>query len=142
MIIRITDLKIDAVLGVYPPERHTLRRVFVTAELEYDASAAAASDALDDALNYDDVCARISRLVREAQAGLIERLAALIVDELLKDARIQSVRVIVSKPGAVPNAANVSVEHEGWRGTYAPALAPAAGRAPARPAPRKGGKSA
>ena len=75
----------------------------VDAELAIDLAPAALSDDLAATVDYDRVASRIVEVGTGQRVQLIERLAALIVDALLREFPAQQVRVRVRKlapPGA------------------------------------------
>ncbi len=108
----IEALEIPCVIGVWDWERKITQRVVVDLELHTDVTAAAASDALEDALNYAAVAERVQAFVVDAEAKLIERLAEGIAALILAEFGAARVRVRVAKPGAVPGARTVAVEIE------------------------------
>ncbi len=110
--VLIEALEIPCVIGVWEWERKITQRVVVDLELYTDVTAAAASDALEDALNYAAVAERVTAFVVEAEAQLIERLAEGIAALALDEFGAARVRVRVAKPGAVPGARTVAVEIE------------------------------
>ena len=118
--IRIRKLQLSVYLGVYDKEQLAPRPVVADIELGLDLSRAAASDTLADTVDYDALSQTI-RSVCSADAipigcdpmryALVEHLASDIADICLGfDPRIESVRVTVSKPGAVVGAETVEVE--------------------------------
>jgi dihydroneopterin aldolase len=61
-------------------------------------SAAGASDALDDTVDYGAVCDTLARVADEARPQLLERLAVLLADAVLAlDPRIGEVQLAVRK---------------------------------------------
>lgn len=109
----LKNLEVTGVVGVYPHERERPRSVFFDIEVDYDLAPAAASDALADAVDYDDVAAAVGELVRRRRFALLETMAeetaALLLDRI---DRARRVRVEVRKPGAVPAAACAFVRVE------------------------------
>ncbi len=65
-----------------------------------DFAAAAASDDLDDAIDYDDLAQRIHDLVAAEKHNLIEKVAARVAESVLADSRVSRVIVTVHKPDA------------------------------------------
>jgi D-erythro-7,8-dihydroneopterin triphosphate epimerase len=108
MVIRIKNLRVSTILGVYEKERLAERDVVVNARIEYDAQRAQATDSLDDALDYTQLRDRIVNVVEGTRFRLIETLANSIVQELTEDARILKLRVEVDKPNALRHADSVS----------------------------------
>ena len=107
--ISIEGLEIRCVVGAWDWERRITQRLVVDLELYTDIGAAAASDALDDAVNYAAVAERVTAFVVEAEARLLERLAEGIATLVLDGFDVAGVRVRVAKPGAVPAARTVAV---------------------------------
>jgi dihydroneopterin aldolase len=69
----------------------------VDAELLLDLGAAAASDRLDDTVDYGRVAHRIVEIGMGGRVNLIERLAGLLCDALLREFPVQEVRIRVRK---------------------------------------------
>ena len=118
--IRFRKLQLSVYLGVYAKEQLMPRPVVADIELGLDLSRAAASDALSDTVDYDAL-SRAIRSVCSADAtpigcdpmryALVESLASDIVDICIAfDARIESVRVTVGKPGAIIGSETVEIE--------------------------------
>jgi len=107
------NLRVDCIVGVYPHEREQVQTVFLDIELDYDFAPPAASDAIPDAVDYDQVASLVTDLVRTRRFQLIEAMAeaaaALLLERL---PLIQAVRLEVRKPAAVPAAANSFVRVE------------------------------
>jgi len=108
--IHLRDLRVSCVIGTLPEERKAQQEVVLNIVLRADLSAACRSDRLADTLDY----ARIEREVVEAVEGssffLLERLAEEVARVCLAPDRVDSVRVTVDKPGALPACRSVAVE--------------------------------
>ena len=66
--IFLTALSAEAIIGIYDWEREVRQRIEVDLEMWVDLRAAAASDSIDDTLNYKAVAKRVLAFVQEAQA--------------------------------------------------------------------------
>jgi dihydroneopterin aldolase len=108
----VTNLELDAIIGIHPHERTTPQRLLISFELMADTRKAAASDDIADAVDYDDATQRIADLTRAGQFQLIETLAAEIAALLLAHYPIRAAAVEVRKPAAVANAETVGVRIE------------------------------
>jgi dihydroneopterin aldolase len=117
--ILVEQLELSTIIGVHAWEQHAPRRIVVDLELGCDTRPAAASDHLRDAINYKAVCDAVEALLREQRFQLIETLAEAIARRLIERFPILSVRLQVSKPGAVPSARNIAVRIERRREDYA-----------------------
>lgn len=107
--IFLTALSADAIIGIYDWEREVRQRVEVDLEMWMDLTAAAASDSIDDTLNYKAVAKRVLAFVQESRFRLVEALAGEIAQILLAEFPIERVRVTVHKPGAVRHSRDVGV---------------------------------
>jgi FolB domain-containing protein len=107
--IRIKDLRLRCIVGVFPEERREKQEVVIQARLEADLGAASLSDVLADTVDYKAIKKRIVQEVEASSCQLIERLAGRVAELCLEDPRVQAVEVEVEKPGALRFARTVSV---------------------------------
>jgi 7,8-dihydroneopterin aldolase/epimerase/oxygenase len=108
--IHLRRMQVNCVLGVHPSERVQKRVVWLDISLECDTRPAARTDELNDALNYELIEAEVVALAKKARYRLVESLAALVAEACLDYPQVQSVRVVVEKPGALPLTQSVAVE--------------------------------
>ena len=107
------NLRIDCIVGIYPHEREQVQTVFLDLELDYDFAVAAASDAIPDAVDYDQVASLVTDLIQTRRFKLIEAMAEATAAMLLERVPvITAVRLEIRKPAAVPAAANSFVRVE------------------------------
>lgn len=108
-IVYIKALRADAVIGVYDWERGIRQELVLDLELCSDNRAAAESDAIEDAVDYDAISGRVLAYVRDSEFQLIETLAERVAELVLREFDVSWLRLQLSKPGAVKEAANVGV---------------------------------
>lgn len=108
-IIYLHDLKIECVLGIWEWERRTTQTVSVDLDLGADVRKAAASDRIEDTVDYKAIAKRLIGFVGASQYGLVETLAEKIADIVLTEFPVRWVRVRVNKPGAIRGAGDVGV---------------------------------
>ena len=108
-IVYIKGLKTDAVIGVYDWERNIRQTLVLDLELASDNRAAAATDAIEDAVDYDAISGRILAYVADSEFELIETLAERVAEIVMREFDIPWVRLKLSKPGAVADAEDVGV---------------------------------
>ena len=108
--IRITDLKLRAIIGIQNWERAKKQEVVINVAFSYNAAKAIQSDKIKDAIDYKALTKAIIQKVEKSRFFLLERLAADILNMVLKDRRIKEARVRVDKPLALRFADSVSVE--------------------------------
>ena len=108
--IVIKDLMLRGIVGINPEERTNRQDVLVNVTMWADTSTAAASDDIEDAVNYRTVTKAIIAHVEGGEPMLVERLVQEIADICLdSDPRVAEVEVSVEKPGALRFARSVGV---------------------------------
>jgi dihydroneopterin aldolase len=107
--VYIEGLKTDAVIGVYDWERSIRQTLVLDLELASDNRAAAATDGIADAMDYDAISKRILAYVQASEFELIETLAERVAAIVLSEFNIPWLRLKLSKPWAVAEANDVGV---------------------------------
>lgn len=107
--ILIKDLMVRGILGINPDERVNRQDILVNITLWADTSTAAASDDIDDAVNYKTIAKRVIAHLEEGEPMLVERVVQEIADICLEDDRVERVEVTVEKPGALRFARSVGI---------------------------------
>jgi len=114
-IIFLNELKVDTVIGIWEWERKIRQTVSIDLEMAADIRKAAASDKVDDTLNYKLVAKRVQQFVADSEFQLVETLAENIASIVREEFGVPWVKVRVNKPGAIRGARDVGVLIE--RGT-------------------------
>ncbi|MBI4671537.1 MAG: dihydroneopterin aldolase [Chloroflexi bacterium] len=107
--IEIHDLHLRCIIGINETERKNKQDVLIHIVMWADTRAAAASDHIDDTVNYRTITKQIIEHVENSDYYLVERLAERIAEICLRDAHVQQVQVSVEKPGALRFARSVGV---------------------------------
>lgn len=107
--IFLSELKIETVIGIWEWERKIRQTVIVDLEMSADIAKAAATDSVDDTLNYKSVAKRIQAFVEESSFQLVETLAEKIAAIVRDEFGVQWVKVRVNKPGAIRGSRDVGV---------------------------------
>ena len=108
-IIFIRELKVETVIGVYKWERKIKQPILIDLEMAVDIRKAAQSDDLNDTVDYKVVAARITDLIHSSECHLLEYLAEHIAEALQKEFSISWLKLRISKPDALAQAAAVGV---------------------------------
>ena len=108
-IIFLHDLRVETVIGIWEWERKIRQTVAIDLEMSADIRRAAATDSVDDTLNYKLVAKRLQQYVGEASFQLVETLAEKIAGVVLEEFGVAWVKVKVNKPGAIRGARDVGV---------------------------------
>ena len=104
-IIFLTDLRIDTVIGIFDWERRIKQTVIFDLEMAADIRKAAATDSINDTLDYKAVAKRVIQFVEQSEFQLAEKVAQLILDEFT----VPWVRVKLNKTGAIRGARDVGI---------------------------------
>jgi dihydroneopterin aldolase len=108
-IVYLRDLRIDTVIGIYDWERRTRQTVILDLEMGADIARAAATERIEDALNYKQVAKRLIQFVGESDFQLVETLAERCAEIILNEFGVPWVRLTLNKKGAVRGASDVGV---------------------------------
>lgn len=121
-IIYISDLRIDTVIGIYDWERRIKQTVSFDLEMATDISKAAASDSIEDTLDYKAVSKRLIEFVGESQFQLVETMAEQVAAIIINEFNVPWVRLRLNKSGALRHAAAVGIviERSAGSGTCRP----------------------
>lgn len=96
--IEIRDLRVMGVHGVLPEERERAQPFALDIDLCLDTRRSAATDALEDTVDYGASCERAADVVATSSHGLLEALADEVARALLEgDRRVEEVAVTVRK---------------------------------------------
>lgn len=117
--IFISELKLDALIGIYAWEHEAPQTLQFDVELAVDASRSAQSGRISDTVDYAKVVERISATVTARHYALIERMAEDVAAMLLREFGTPWVRVSIAKLAALRNVKRLGVVIE--RGHRAPA---------------------
>lgn len=108
-LIFIHELRLETIIGVHPHERLARQTLMLDLELGADLRPAAATDRLNDTLDYQAVARRIGELASISHVQLVETLAERIAELLLGEFAVPWLRLTLRKPGALPEAREAGV---------------------------------
>ncbi|MDX9741349.1 MAG: dihydroneopterin aldolase [Gammaproteobacteria bacterium] len=108
-IVYLTDLRIDTIIGIFDWERRIRQTVSLDLEMSTDVARAAATDSIEDALDYKAVAKAVIEFVRASEFQLVETLAEKVAELVLSRFGIDSVRLRINKRGAIRGARDVGV---------------------------------
>ena len=108
-IIYLNDLKIDTVIGIYDWERRIKQTVSLDLEMATDIRKAAASDSIEDTLDYKRISKRLLQFVSESEFQLVETLTERIAELIVTEFAVSWVRVRLNKQGALRGSRDVGI---------------------------------
>lgn len=112
MLIKIKNLQLKTILGVYDWEKTFNREIVINVEIETDFVNALRSDNLSDALDYDVITSKIKNLIATKKFRLIETLTQEVMDVILEDGRVKKCKLEIDKVGVVDGVESFSVTIE------------------------------
>ncbi len=109
MIIKIKNLRVKTILGVYGFERKKERELILNLEVTTDAYKKG-SDDLNDTLDYDSAIVKmLVSEIKSTQYNLIEKLADHLLEKLIHVKGVQHVKLEVEKPSCMKGVDSVSI---------------------------------
>lgn len=117
--IYLQDLRVEAVIGIWEWERRIRQTISLDLEMATDVRRAAASDDIEDALNYRSIAKQLAETVEQSEFQLVETLAETLARIVVVDFGVSWLKLTVSKPGAIQGSRNVGVVVERTTEDYA-----------------------
>ncbi|HKQ83444.1 MAG TPA: dihydroneopterin aldolase [Steroidobacteraceae bacterium] len=117
--IFLSALTTECIVGIWDWERRVKQRIVLDIEMASDIRRAAATDRIEDTLDYKKVSKRILAFVEASQYQLVETLAEHIARLIVLEFGVSWVRVRLNKQGAIRGARDVGIEIERRAEDYA-----------------------
>lgn len=114
-VVFIEDLRIETVIGIYDWERRIRQTVSIDLEMAFDNTRPAATDRIEDTLDYKAVAKRLIAFVEASHFELVETLAERCAEIVRGEFPVAWLRLKLSKPGAVRGSRAVGVRIERGR---------------------------
>lgn len=108
-IVFLRGLRVETIIGIYDWEKQIRQPVVLDLEMSADVARAAASDRIEDALDYKAVAKRLKQFVSESHFELVETLAERCAQIVREEFDVEWMRLTLNKIGAVSSAADVGV---------------------------------
>ena len=108
-VVFIEDLRIETVIGIYDWERKIRQTVALDLEMAFDNRKPAASDKIEDTLDYKKIAKRLIAFVEESHFELVETLAERCAQIVREEFGVAWLRLKLSKLGAVTGSKAVGV---------------------------------
>ncbi|HYM36252.1 MAG TPA: dihydroneopterin aldolase [Steroidobacteraceae bacterium] len=107
--IFLTGLTVECIVGVWEWERQVKQTVVLDIEMAVDIRKAAASEKLDDTIDYKKVSKRLQSFIGDSQFQLVETLTERVAEIIVKEFHVPLVKVKLNKTGALRGAKDVGV---------------------------------
>jgi len=116
--IFLSSLSVECIVGIWEWERRVKQTVIIDVEMAADIRKAAASDRIEDTIDYKKVAKRLLAFVGESQFHLVETLTERIAQLIVTEFGVSWVKVRLNKQGAIRGARDVGIEIERSAGDY------------------------
>jgi len=121
--IFLSGLTTECIIGIWDWERRVRQKVVVDIEMAADIRRAAATDSIDDTLDYKRVSKRLLQFIGDSQFQLVETLTERIAEIVVREFGVTWVRVRLNKQGAIRGARDVGIQIERRREDFPAASA-------------------
>lgn len=95
--VYISNLIVSGIHGVMAVEQRRKQGFRVDVVMDVDCNSAAASDELNDAVDYKVVRDKIQAIIDGPSQHLLERLAQMMIDAIHEDSRVQKTNLSIRK---------------------------------------------
>ena len=100
-IVYIRGLEIRTIIGIYDWEREQQQIVSLDLEMGSDIAKAAATDTIENALDYKAVAKRLINFIENSEFYLVETMTEQVTEIVLKEFNVPWEKLRLRKPGAV-----------------------------------------
>lgn len=107
--IFLNALTVECIVGIWDWERKVKQRVVIDLEMATDIRVAAASDRIEDTVDYKNVSKRLLSFVAESQFHLVETLTERIAEIIIREFGVAWVKVRLNKQGALRGSRDVGI---------------------------------
>ena len=99
--IIIRDLLLRGIIGINPDERVKQQDILINMVIWADIRQAAASDAIEDAVDYKSITKRVIQHVEASSDFLVEKLVTALARIVITEFGVAPAMVRIDKPGAL-----------------------------------------
>ena len=108
-VIFLSGLTTECIIGIWDWERRVKQKIVIDLEMGADIRRAAATDAIEDTLDYKRVAKRLLAFVGESQFQLVETLTERIAEIVIREFGVPWVKVRLNKQGAIRGSRDVGI---------------------------------
>jgi len=118
-IIFLSGLTSECIIGIWDWERRVKQKIVLDLEMGANIRRAAATDHIDDTLDYKRVAKRLLQFIGDSEFQLVETLAERIAELVITEFAVPWVRVRLNKQGAIRGSRDVGIVIERRAEDYA-----------------------
>lgn len=109
--IHLKKIKVMTLIGVRSYEKKIKQPLLIDVNFELDINSSQENDCLDSTIDYSLFTQKIIEYVEDSTFHLLETLVANLADHLLTTFPINSIHLVIHKPNALKDLADVSIEY-------------------------------
>jgi len=110
--IFLSALSVECIVGIWEWERRVKQTVIIDVEMAADIRRAAATDRIEDTVDYKKVAKTLIGFVGDSRFQLVETLTERIAELIVTRFGVSWVKVRLNKQGAIRGARDVGIEIE------------------------------
>lgn len=109
--IIVEGLRLPVLIGLYGHEQQAEQVIECHLVLTMQSEQAASTDAIEDTLNYGDLCEELVALVKTRSYKLLERMADDLMHHIAKHNGVEhiDIRLIKRNPGVLPHCQGAGI---------------------------------
>lgn len=108
MLLKIKNLRLKTIIGIYDWEQVILRDIIINAAIELNSDKILESQDVEDSVSYDKIVEDIKELTKK-KFTLVENFTNEIADIIVSYNNVKNVEVEVDKVGAIKELDSFSV---------------------------------
>lgn len=109
MLIKLKDLQIETIIGIYDWEQSISRKLSINVEIECIDNQSIISDDIKDTIDYDIVYFNIKKIINSKKYNLIESLAGDIVNMICQIEGVIATTVEIDKIKIYPDLYSTAI---------------------------------
>jgi len=108
MLLKIKNLRLKTIIGIYDWEQDLPRDININAEIELTSDNILESNNLDDSLDYGEIVNKIKEFTNQ-KFSLVENFTNEVADIIMSYDNVKSTKVEVDKIGSIKDLESFSV---------------------------------
>ena len=108
--VLIKDFIIHEIIGIHKHEKINKQKIIFNIIIDVNQDTLPDENNLSSIVDYEIIVNKLEKLARNKKYNFLESLVEDSFKEIFEDKRINSVKIKIEKPDAIPNAKSVGIE--------------------------------
>ena len=108
--VLIKDFVINEIIGIHEHEKISKQKIIFNIVIDVNQNTLPDENNLSSIVDYEIIVNKLEKLARNKKYNFLESLVEDSFKEIFEDKRINSVKIKIEKPDAIPNAKSVGIE--------------------------------